>query len=83
MLLASNHMFPTGSIEGVFERIAAAGAGALDLFPPHVPYLDQPRFSEKNLALLRRIDYPIERAQQRIVDAGLPQVLADRLAIGY
>jgi len=39
--------------------------------------------SEKNLAVLRRIDYPIERAQQRILDAGLPQVLADRLAIGY
>jgi predicted phosphodiesterase len=29
-----------------------------------------------------RIDYPIERAQQRIVKAGLPRVLADRLALG-
>ena len=53
MLLASNHMFPTGSVEVVFERIAAAGAGGLDLFPPHIPYLNQPRFSEKNLALCR------------------------------
>jgi hypothetical protein len=31
MLLVSNHMFPTGSIEVVFERLAKAGAGGLDL----------------------------------------------------
>jgi len=54
MLLASNHMFPTGSIECVLDRLAAAGAGALDLFLPHVPYLaDNPRFSGKNLELCR------------------------------
>ena len=29
-----------------------------------------------------RVAYPIERAQQRILKAGLPKVLADRLAAG-
>jgi predicted phosphodiesterase len=29
-----------------------------------------------------RIDYPVERAQQRIQKAGLPKVLAERLALG-
>lgn len=53
MLLASNHMFPTGPIEGVFERLARAGAGGLDLFLPHVPYLLDARFGPKNLAVCR------------------------------
>ncbi len=39
MLLASNHMFSSGSIEAVFERLAAAGAGGLDLFLPNIPFL--------------------------------------------
>ena len=29
-----------------------------------------------------RLDYPVEKAQERIVKAGLPKVLADRLAVG-
>ena len=29
-----------------------------------------------------RVAYPVDRAQQRIFDAGLPAVLADRLAVG-
>ncbi len=29
-----------------------------------------------------RLDYPIDKAQQRIEEAGLPQILADRLAMG-
>ena len=29
-----------------------------------------------------RIDYPVGRAQQRILRAGLPKVLADRLSLG-
>ncbi len=53
MLLASNHMFPTGSIEVVFERLAKAGADGTDLFLPHVPFLNQPRFSAANLELCR------------------------------
>ncbi len=38
--------------------------------------------SEKKIASWHRIDYAIEKAQQRIVRAGLPKVLADRLALG-
>ena len=29
-----------------------------------------------------RVSYPLEDAQQRILDAGLPPVLAQRLAVG-
>jgi hypothetical protein len=29
-----------------------------------------------------RVPYRIERAQQKILDAGLPRPLADRLALG-
>jgi diadenosine tetraphosphatase ApaH/serine/threonine PP2A family protein phosphatase len=38
--------------------------------------------SERRVVRWYRVDYPIERAQQRIVKAGLPQVLADRLSLG-
>ncbi len=54
MLLASNHMFPTGPIEGVFERLKKAGAGGLDLFLPHIPYVLDGRFGPKNLSLCRQ-----------------------------
>lgn len=54
MLLASNHMFPTGTIEVVFDRMAKAGAGGVDLFLPHVPILIQPRFRVENLKLCRQ-----------------------------
>lgn len=30
-----------------------------------------------------RVDYPVERAQRRISKAGLPPILAERLALGY
>jgi len=49
MLLASNHMFPSAPIECVMERLARAGAGGLDLFLPHVPYLLDARFGPENL----------------------------------
>jgi sugar phosphate isomerase/epimerase len=62
MLLASNHMFPTGSIEATFERMKAAGAGGLDLFVGHVPYLNEPRFGPENL----------ESCRQAAGAAGLP-----------
>jgi hypothetical protein len=32
--------------------------------------------------MLRRDSYPVEIAQRRILDAGLPASLANRLAIG-
>jgi predicted phosphodiesterase len=38
--------------------------------------------SERRVVRWYRVDYPIERAQQRILKAGLPKVLADRLALG-
>jgi diadenosine tetraphosphatase ApaH/serine/threonine PP2A family protein phosphatase len=38
--------------------------------------------SERRVVRWYRVDYPIERSQQRILKAGLPKVLADRLALG-
>ena len=38
--------------------------------------------ADKNFVTLRRIKYDINTAQDKIVDAGLPQRLADRLALG-
>jgi len=38
--------------------------------------------SDKRIVRWHRVEYPVERAQQRIVKAGLPKVLADRLALG-
>jgi hypothetical protein len=32
--------------------------------------------------VLRRVSYPVEIAQRRILSAGLPSSLANRLAIG-
>ena len=37
--------------------------------------------SERSTVVLRRISYPVEAAQQRILSAGLPSSLANRLAI--
>ena len=53
-------------------RDIEAGYGPLDvLFSPGQQLLE-----------LRRVDYDIWSAQDKIVDAGLPQRLADRLALG-
>ena len=38
--------------------------------------------SEQNELVLRRIDYPVDSAQRKIVGAGLPGALADRLSLG-
>lgn len=38
--------------------------------------------SQRRLVRWQRVDYPIGRAQERILKAGLPRVLADRLAAG-
>ena len=37
---------------------------------------------DKNLVELRRVEYDINTAQDKVIDAGLPQRLADRLALG-
>ncbi len=38
--------------------------------------------SERNDVTLYRLDYPIAKAQQRILEEGLPEVLAQRLGLG-
>lgn len=38
--------------------------------------------TEARRVTLSRLDYPIEQAQNRIREAGLPEVLADRLSVG-
>jgi hypothetical protein len=38
--------------------------------------------SDARLVRWFRVEYPIERAQRRILKAGLPRALADRLALG-
>ncbi|MEM7583928.1 MAG: metallophosphoesterase family protein [Acidobacteriota bacterium] len=38
--------------------------------------------SETRTVRWHRVDYPISKAQERIVKSGLPKVLADRLALG-
>ena len=38
--------------------------------------------SEERKVMLRRLEYPIVTAQERIRAAGLPDILADRLAVG-
>ena len=53
MLLASNYMFPTGSIEVVLERLAKAGAGGLDIFLPHIQFVNTPHFGPENLKRCR------------------------------
>jgi sugar phosphate isomerase/epimerase len=46
-------MFPTGSIEVVFERLAKAGAGGLDIFLPHIQFVNTPNFGLENLKQCR------------------------------
>jgi len=38
--------------------------------------------SERRMVQWCRVDYPVGRAQERILKAGLPKVLADRLSLG-
>ncbi len=38
--------------------------------------------SEARQVTWRRVSYPVEKAQEKIVAAGLPQVLSDRLSVG-
>jgi diadenosine tetraphosphatase ApaH/serine/threonine PP2A family protein phosphatase len=37
---------------------------------------------EAGVVKVTRVDYPVERAAQKIVDAGLPEALAVRLQLG-
>jgi diadenosine tetraphosphatase ApaH/serine/threonine PP2A family protein phosphatase len=38
--------------------------------------------SARQVVRWQRVSYPVARAQERILKAGLPRVLADRLALG-
>ncbi|MDD3656114.1 MAG: metallophosphoesterase family protein [Atribacterota bacterium] len=38
--------------------------------------------TEKEMVFIRRVSYPISKAQAKIIKAGLPKFLAERLAIG-
>jgi diadenosine tetraphosphatase ApaH/serine/threonine PP2A family protein phosphatase len=38
--------------------------------------------TDKGMVIMRRVEYPIEKAQEKIVTAGLPRALANRLAVG-
>ena len=38
--------------------------------------------SATSTVTISRVPYPVRRAQQKILDAGLPRPLADRLALG-
>lgn len=72
MLLASNHMFPTGPIEAIFERIAKAGAGGLDLFPPHIPFLTQPNFGPENAKVCRKAAKAVGLKIHSIIGSSAP-----------
>jgi diadenosine tetraphosphatase ApaH/serine/threonine PP2A family protein phosphatase len=39
--------------------------------------------SDSGRVQIRRVPYPVEKAQRKILEAGLPEFLAARLAIGY
>jgi sugar phosphate isomerase/epimerase len=65
-------MFPTATIEAVFERIAKAGADGLDLFLPHVPYLTNPRFGPGNLELCRQAAQDVGLEIQSVIACSTP-----------
>ncbi len=88
----------TGNGENANVRILEPEEGEIELSAEHVYLINpgsvgQPRDrdpraaymifdSERLTVRLYRVSYPLEDAQQRILDAGLPPVLAQRLAIG-
>ena len=62
------HLLNPGSVGQPRDGDPRAGFGVVD--------------TETRTATIYRIDYPIEQAQARIVAEGLPDVLAQRLALG-
>ena len=40
-------------------------------------------FDTRGAVEFRRVSYDVEKAQRKILDSGLPRVLADRLTYGY
>ena len=64
----TKHLLNPGSVGQPRDGDPRAGFGLVD--------------TERREAVLYRIDYPVERAQARIIEEGLPEVLAQRLALG-
>jgi diadenosine tetraphosphatase ApaH/serine/threonine PP2A family protein phosphatase len=64
----TKHLLNPGSVGQPRDGDPRAGFGIVD--------------TDRREATLYRIDYPVERAQARILHEGLPEVLAQRLALG-
>jgi diadenosine tetraphosphatase ApaH/serine/threonine PP2A family protein phosphatase len=64
----SRHLLNPGSVGQPRDGDARAGFAIVD--------------TEKNEVTIYRIEYPISKAQARILEEGLPEVLAQRLALG-
>jgi diadenosine tetraphosphatase ApaH/serine/threonine PP2A family protein phosphatase len=64
----TRHLLNPGSVGQPRDGDPRAGFGLVD--------------TDRREAILYRIDYPVERAQARILAEGLPEVLAQRLALG-
>lgn len=64
----SKHLLNPGSVGQPRDGDPRAGFALVD--------------TERREGILYRIDYPVEQAQARILEAGLPEVLAQRLALG-
>src|SRR5687767_13103776 len=65
---ATNYLVNPGSVGQPRDGDPRAGFGLVD--------------TEKREMTIYRIEYPIAKAQQRILEEGLPDVLAQRLALG-
>lgn len=68
MLAGRRYLFNPGSVGQPRDADPRASYGLVD--------------TARMLVEIRRVPYPVERAQARILNAGLPTVLADRLAVG-
>jgi diadenosine tetraphosphatase ApaH/serine/threonine PP2A family protein phosphatase len=64
----SRHLLNPGSVGQPRDGDARAGFAMVDV--------------DKKEVTIYRIDYPIAKAQARILEEGLPEVLAQRLALG-
>jgi diadenosine tetraphosphatase ApaH/serine/threonine PP2A family protein phosphatase len=64
----ARHLVNPGSVGQPRDGDARAGYALVD--------------TDKGEITIYRLDYPIERAQAKIIEAGLPEVLAQRLSLG-
>jgi diadenosine tetraphosphatase ApaH/serine/threonine PP2A family protein phosphatase len=64
----ARHLVNPGSVGQPRDGDARAGYAMVD--------------TDKREIEIYRLEYPVERAQAKIIDAGLPEILAQRLAVG-